>query len=228
MADRYAYLPSIGPFFAIGVCIAWIVEKVKMLFKSDIIHKFISVVIGISLFFTLSYITFKQISVWQNSYVLWNHTITRGFESGAAYNNRGLSLDEMGQRDRANEDFNRAITLDPRNYFAYNNLGVLYGKNGQYEKSIEYFLKAIAINPNHADSYCNLGLSHFYMNQYEVALENYNKAIRLKQDFDMAYLDRGNLYFTIGNKGLAMADYQKACGLGNGKACEILNLVSGE
>ncbi len=227
LADRYSYLPSLGPFLVIGLAIVWILEKVKMLFRSGMIHKFISMVIGISLFFTLSYMTFRQIGVWQNGYILWNHTITKGFESATAYNNRGLSLDDMGQRDRASEDFNMAIALDPRNYFAYNNLGVLYGKSGQYEKSIEYFLKAIAINPNHADSYCNLGLSYFNMKQYDHAMENYNQAIRLKRDFDMAYLDRGNLYLTIGNKGLAIADYRKSCGLGNRKACEILNLISG-
>ncbi len=227
LADRYSYLPSLGPFLVIGLAIVWILEKGKMLFRSGMIHKFISMVIGISLFFTLSYMTFRQIGVWQNGYFLWNHTIATGFESATAYNNRGLSLDDMGQRDRASEDFNRAIALDPRNYFAYNNLGVLYGKNGQYEKSIEFFLKAIAINPNHADSYCNLGLSYFNMKQYDHAMENYNQAIHLKEDFDMAYLDRGNLYLTIGNRGLAIADYRKSCGLGNRKACEILNLVSG-
>ncbi len=227
MADRYMYLPSIGPFLAVGVFVAWIAEKVKMLPGSGMIHKFIFMVMGISLFFALSYITFKQTGIWENGYTLWNHAIVKGYESSTAYNNRGVSLDELGQRNKAIGDLNRAIALDPRNYFAYNNIGVILGKEGQYQKSIEYFLNAIAINPN-ADSYCNLGLSYFYVNQYGNALENYNKAIRLKQDFDVAYLDRGNLYFTMGNRGLAMADYQKSCSLGNKRACEILNLVPPE
>jgi len=80
-----------------------------------------------------------------------------GFESSTAYNNRGLSLDDRGQPEAARADFEKAIALDPRNYFAYNNQGVLYGKDGQYERSIDYFQRAIAINARHADSYCNLG-----------------------------------------------------------------------
>jgi tetratricopeptide (TPR) repeat protein len=228
MADRYTYLPSLGPFLAIGLVIAWIAERVNIFHRSGKILPLIFPVPAICLIFSLSYTTVKQIGIWENSFVLWNHVIEKGFESATAYNNRGLSLDEMGQRDKARADFERAITLDPRNYFAYNNMGVTYGKDGQFQRSIEYFLKAIAINPNHADSYCNLGLTYFFMKQYDDALGNYNQAIHLKRDFDMAYLDRGNLYFTIGNKGLAMADYQKACGLGNSKACEILNLASGE
>jgi tetratricopeptide (TPR) repeat protein len=228
MADRYTYLPSLGPFLAMGFVIAWIAERVNIFHRSGKILPLIFPVPAICLIFSLSYTTVKQIGIWENSFVLWNHVIEKGFESATAYNNRGLSLDEMGQRDKARADFERAITLDPRNYFAYNNMGVTYGKDGQFQRSIEYFLKAIAINPNHADSYCNLGLTYFFMKQYDDALGNYNQAIHLKRDFDMAYLDRGNLYFTIGNKGLAMADYQKACGLGNSKACEILNLASGE
>ncbi len=228
MADRYTYLPSLGPFLATGLVVAWIAERVNVFHRSGKILPLIFPVLAICLIFSLTYATVKQIGIWENGLVLWDHVIEKGFESATAYNNRGLSLDEIGQLDKARADFERAITLDPWNFFAYNNMGVTYGKDGQYQKSIEYFLKAISINPNHADSYCNLGLSYFFMKQYDKALGNYSQAIRMKQDFDMAYLNRGNLYFTIGDKGLAMADYQKACDLGNSKACEILNLVSGE
>jgi tetratricopeptide (TPR) repeat protein len=228
MADRYAYLPSIGPFLAAGSVIAWLVNEVNKRHSGGIMAKFPYMVTVVCLIVPLSYLTFKQIGIWENGYVLWNHTIQRGFESATAYNNRGLSLDEMGQQDKALADFGRAITLDPRNYFAYNNTGVIYGKEGQYQRSIEYFLKAIAINPGHADSYCNLGLSYFNVKRYDKAMENYNAAIRLKQNFDMAYLNRGNLYLTAGDKRHAMADYQKSCTLGNKNACELANLVSRE
>jgi tetratricopeptide (TPR) repeat protein len=224
MADRYAYLPSIGPLFASAFVMVWIVGKVNAFYRSFKI-KFIYTALAFCLFSSLSYITIKQTDIWKNGFVLWNHTILKGFESATAYNNRGLSLEGMGERNKARTDFERAIALDPRNYFSYNNMGVMYGKEGQYQRSTEYFLKAISINPKHADSYCNLGLSYFYMNQYENAVENYNKAIRLNQDFDMAYLNRGNLYVVMGNNELAVADYRKSCRLGNENACAILNMM---
>jgi protein O-mannosyl-transferase len=227
MADRYTYLPSLGPFLIAGLCTAWIAGKKNATSKRNIPLSFAAAGVVIIVFLVLSSRTIQQIGVWKNGFILWDNVIVKGFESAAAYNNRGLSLDEIGQRDRAKADFEQAIALDPRNYFAYNNMGMVYGKDGQYQKSIEYFLKAIAINPYHADSYCNLGLSYFYLKQYDKALENYNNAIRLKRDFDMAYLDRGNLYLTMGDRGLAAADYRRSCSLGNVKACEILQLVSG-
>jgi hypothetical protein len=226
MADRYAYLPSLGPFLVAGLCVAWIVVKVNKFPKWSVLVKFVCTAGALTVLFSMSYMTVQQIGIWKNGFVLWNHVIARGFESATAYNNRGLSLEDMGQRDRAISDYEMAIALDPRYYLAYNNRGVLYGEDGLYHISIEYFLKSIAINPRHAASYCNLGLSYFYMNQYDRALQNYNKAIELKQDFDMAYLNRGNVFFISGNKDLALKDYRKACNLGNGNACEAFRRLS--
>jgi tetratricopeptide (TPR) repeat protein len=228
MADRYTYLPSLGPFLVAGLCAAWIVGKVNNVAKSGLLVKFACTAGALIVLFSMSCITVQQIGIWKNGFVLWNHVIAKGFGSATAYNNRGIALDDMGQREGAIADYEMAIALDPRNYFAYNNRGVSYGKDGLYHISIEYFLKSIAINPRHADSYCNLGLSYFYMNQYNSALENYNKAIELKQDFDMAYLNRGNVFFITGNMKLALKDYWKACNLGNRKACDAFYRLSQE
>lgn len=226
MADRYAYLPSLGPFLMAGLCVAWIVVKVNNVPKWRVLFKFVGTAGGLIVLCSMSYITFQQIGIWKNGFVLWDHVIAKGYESATAYNNRGMSLEDMGQRDRAIADYERAIALDPRYYLAYNNRGVLYGEDGLYRISIEYFLKSIAINPRHAESYCNLGLSYFFMNQYDRALENYNKAIELKQDFDTAYLNRGNVFSISGNKELALKDYWKACNLGNRNACEAFRRLS--
>lgn len=226
MADRYAYLPSLGPFLVAGLFVAWIVVKVNKFPKWSVLVKFVCIAGALTVLFSMSCMTVQQIGIWKNGFVLWNHAIARGFESATAYNNRGLSLEDMGQRDRAIADYEMAIALDPRYYLAYNNRGVLYGEDGLYYISIEYFLKSIALNPRHAESYCNLGLSYFYMNQYDRALQNYNKAIELKQDFDTAYLNRGNVFFISGNKELALKDYWKACNLGNGNACDAFRRLS--
>ena len=228
MADRYTYLPSIGPFLVTGLCAAGIAEKARFFSRKPVLGMIAPLVVAIVVFFSLAAGTVQQIGVWKNGFVLWDHVIAKGFESATAYNNRGLSMDAMGQRDKAIADFSRAISMEPGNYFAYNNMGVMYGKDGQYQRSIDYFLKAISINPEFTDSYCNLGLSYFYLNRYDMALENYNKAIGLKRNFDEAYLNRGNLYFTVGNKELAFRDYREACSFGNRAACEILRLASGE
>jgi hypothetical protein len=228
MADRYTYLPSIGPFLIAGLCAAGIAQKASFFAKRSALGMAAPLAGALMVIGSLAAGTVQQIGVWKSGFILWDHVIAKGSESATAYNNRGLSLDEMGQRDRAITDFEKAIALDPANYFSYNNIGMIYGKDGQYLRSIEYFSKAIAINPQHADSYCNLGLSYFYAGHHDRALENYTTAISLKGDFDTAYLNRGNLYFITGDKKHALDDYRMACSLGNGRACEVFSALSRE
>ena len=52
----------------------------------------------------------------------------------AAYNNRGIAYRNLGQEERAIEDYDEAIRLDPEYALAYNNRGVAYQAIG---KSIE-------------------------------------------------------------------------------------------
>jgi tetratricopeptide (TPR) repeat protein len=66
-----------------------------------------------------------------------------------AYTNRGDAYNHKGQYDRAIEDYNKAIQLNPNLAVAYNNRGVAYADKGQYGKAISDFQKACDMG--HAD-----------------------------------------------------------------------------
>ncbi len=51
-------------------------------------------------------------------------------EYARAYNNRGIVYRSHGQHERAIEDYNEAIRLDPQNPLPYTNRGVAYGRRG--------------------------------------------------------------------------------------------------
>ena len=50
-----------------------------------------------------------------------------------AYNNRGFAYDNLGQHERAIEDYDETIRLDPQYVKAYNNRGNAYYNLGQHE-----------------------------------------------------------------------------------------------
>ena len=139
MADRYTYLPSLGPFLVMGLGAAWLWEKAPAQKKlGPFVKLFIGVAAACMVFF-LSFATIEQTGVWKNSLSLWTYVIAKEPEVSLAYNNRGLTYDEMGRFDLAIEDFDRAIALAPSDHQAYSNRGMLYGKMGRFDKAIEDF-----------------------------------------------------------------------------------------
>jgi tetratricopeptide (TPR) repeat protein len=222
MADRYTYLPSLGPFLVIGLGTAWLWEKARAQQKpGPFVKLFIGSAAACMVFF-LSFATIEQTGVWKNSLSLWTYVIAREPDVSLAYNNRGLTYDELGRLDLAIEDFDRAIELDPSDHKAYTNRGMLYGKMGRFDKAIADFEQAIVLEPSHAEAYNNLGIAYAKVGLVDKALEQFNKTILIDPDQAMAYYNRGLLYLRTGDKERASVDYQKACDLGNDDACKAL------
>jgi tetratricopeptide (TPR) repeat protein len=59
--------------------------------------------------------------------------------SAIPFNNRGSAYYKKGQVDRAMQDFDRAIELDPDYPDALNNRGLAYTGKGQYDRAIVPF-----------------------------------------------------------------------------------------
>ena len=62
-----------------------------------------------------------------------------------AFIDRGSTLAAQGQADRAIQDFDEAIKLDPGSAAAYNR-GKIYQGKGDYDRAIQDFDRAIALN----------------------------------------------------------------------------------
>ena len=125
------------------------------------------------------------------------------------YNNRGNAYNDLGQTERAIEDYDKAIELNPEDATAYCNRGAAYAKLGQTERAIEDFDKAIELNPEDAAAYYNRGNAYDDLGQTERAIEDFDKAIELNPEF-AAYYNRGNAYAKLGQTERAIEDYDKA------------------
>ena len=126
------------------------------------------------------------------------------------YYNRGNAYREIKQHEKAIEDYNKAIELNPKYAMAYNNRGNAYREIKQHERAIEEYNKAIELNPNLAMAYNNRGVAYCEIKQHERAIEEYNKAIELNPNLAMAYNNRGIAYREIKQHEKAIEDYNKA------------------
>jgi tetratricopeptide (TPR) repeat protein/predicted membrane-bound spermidine synthase len=130
-----------------------------------------------------------------------------------AYNSSGTAYAKLGQSQRAIEDFNQAIRLQPDDAMAYNNRGAVYCSIGQYQLAIEDYNQAIRLQPDDVMAYNNRGAAYYSIGQYQSAIEDYTKVIRITPDDSNAYNNRGVDYTQLGQYPLAIDDFNKAISL---------------
>lgn len=66
---------------------------------------------------------------------------------------------QVGEYERAVEDYSQAVQVDPHNSYAYYNRGITRDRSGDYEGAITDFSHAIDLDPANADFFHNRGFS---------------------------------------------------------------------
>ncbi len=223
MADRYSYLPSIGPFFAAGVAAAWAWRKAVFLKRARLL-KMAGASAAVIVFLVMGYLTFRQIGIWNNDIVFWNFIIKK--EPGKiafAYSNRGNVFYDEGRLKKAYEDYSEAIATDPSFAPAYNNQGLVLEKTGQIKMAIADFNKAIALNPSYFPAHFNLARLFQKNDRLDMAISEYSKAIVLDPSYLPAYESRGLVFAMEQKFALALCDFNKAIILNPGRVDAYFN-----
>lgn len=112
-----------------------------------------------------------------------------------SYKELGLIYEkEYKEYDKAKDNYERSIALNPDDPELLYKLGNLYIHYDNYPKAIENFQKAIKLIPDYAEAYRNLGLAYSLSNKTDKAIENYLVAILLEPTDYKAYFNLGNAY----------------------------------
>lgn len=93
---------------------------------------------------------------------------------------KGLEYQNSGQIDKALEEYERALLINPNNTDVLFNAGQIHLKKQEWEKAIIKFQKIINTNPEDGESYYNLALAYYYgMGDITNAIQYNNKSQRL-------------------------------------------------
>jgi protein O-mannosyl-transferase len=184
MADRYAYVPSIGYCFLLG----WLFAKYAE--KQMVIKQILFFVAGAYLFL-LSVLTFEQTKVWRNSVTLWDNVVDKYEIAVVAFNNRGSAKKLLGDLDGAIYDFSQAIKYKPDYKHAIYNRGTAKKDKGDLKGALEDFDLALLLDPNFGEAYHNRGIARDNLNEFKGAIEDYTKALELDPGNFKPYVNRG-------------------------------------
>ncbi len=105
---------------------------------------------------------------------------------------RGAALDALGQSDRALNDYDQAIRLDPRYPLAYYARGVLLASYKRtYDRAIGDFDKVLVLEPRNVAALIRRGDAYGKVGDFGNALADLDRAVGLAPDDPEAYVYRG-------------------------------------
>lgn len=172
VADRYAYLPMIGPAVAVAMVMQWALSHDR---------KAVCGIIAAWLL-ALTGLTLNQLPVWHDRAALFTQTVRVNPRS--AFGHLGLAsaliaeerlqeaaeslrsavaanpayakaryelastLHKLGERAEAEEHYRGTIRLRPRWSYAHNDLGILLAEQGRLDEAILHFREAVALRPD--------------------------------------------------------------------------------
>src|SRR6266436_3302438 len=120
-----------------------------------------------------------------------------------AYTSRGNAHLNDRNYDRAIDDYNETIRLDPKYATGYYNRGLVYLRKGRLDSAIEDFDAAIRLNPKYTSAFVNRALAYQEKAQWDFnaylaegvyedrAIQDLDEAIRLDPNNATAFRNRG-------------------------------------
>lgn len=171
VAERYAYLSTLG----ILVVVAWLFYKASGYekFRYAVYAVFSIIIIA------LSVRTIVRNMDWRNEETLWTATEKTSPSGPNIHNNMGAVYQKKGEIQKAIDEFQLAISINPAYADAYHNLANTYQQAGRPSEAIEYFKKAIDLNPQLWQSHQNLASIYYKQGNYAQAGEEIKKALEI-------------------------------------------------
>jgi tetratricopeptide (TPR) repeat protein len=217
MFEHRLYLPSTGIFIAAVCSIFYFVHRYAQ--SEKIVYATVGVLFFINII--LASATFARSIIWNDEIKLWNDVVQKSPRKARGYNNLGFAYEKKGFYKEAFENYQKAITIDPKFDDAYYNRANTYSKIGLYNQALVNYSQAIMINPLHAQAYNNRGVVYSLIGGIDASIEDFSQSIIINPNFSEAYFNRALSYR---DKGIVdVFDLQVACKLGHRKSCETLN-----
>ena len=146
ISDRYSYVSYLGLFMMTTWWLDTDAYLINNYFKG---LRTILLVAGGVLLCAFIFLTSERIKVWQNSETLWTDAINK-FPGRLviAYGGRGYYYRNLKQYDKAMDDYNMAIALNPKYVVPYPNRGNIFFALGKYDSAIADYNKALALQPD--------------------------------------------------------------------------------
>lgn len=183
IADRYTYLPLIGPFILAVWGLADLARNRALLLR-------LQAGVWIMAIGTLCAVTWVQVSYWHDNTTLFSHAIEVTENNWLAYQYLGSFAMMRGDLVKALEYTRESIRINPANADAHANLGLIHRNLRNDAEAVRCFTDAVRLEPRNSAAHLELGKNHLFSGNIDGALAEY----RLLQTIDP---DRAAMLMTL-------------------------------
>lgn len=133
----------------------------------------------------------------------------------AAYHDRGVAQQGMGDYRGSISDFDKAIAIAPKAAAAYSSRGISWKLLGDLDRAMADQLAAVALSPRFAIAHAELGAARLFRQDFDGSIHSLTTAIDLAPRDTSHLMLRGVTLFCRGDFKAAIPDLQRAFDIGN-------------
>jgi tetratricopeptide (TPR) repeat protein len=186
IAERHLYLPSFG--FALGM--AFLLTRIGNRTMELLILSIVGAIFGM--------IIVVRNAEWKDNHTLCQATLARNPQSKKAHYGMGVYYYSNGVYDKAIQEFETALHIDPGYTPPRLYLGAVYFVTHRYDDAIRENALVARIAPDDSRAYENLGLAYRNKGLLDQAIAAHEKAVSLEpdnwsyhKDLAIAYMEKG-------------------------------------
>ncbi|MEW5802528.1 MAG: tetratricopeptide repeat protein [bacterium] len=126
------------------------------------------------------------------------------------YLNMGTYYFGQGNTEKAVEQFQAVLKVNPNDVFTHFVLGYIYDQTGKTDQAIREFEETLRLDPRYVSAYNDLGTVYNRLGQYDKALEQFRKALELNPDYEESVENMGVVYFSMKDYDQAMKYFEQS------------------
>ena len=205
MADRYAYLPSVGLLLvAVELCRAG---------APALPRTAVAALAAVALWFSAA--SYMRAADWRDRLTFETRVLERYPDDPDALAGLGIALADQGRFEEAVVRFSRATVLDPGNADTHVNLCAALQKLGRFEDAVRVGRQATRLRPQQADARTNLAAALEALGRLDEAAVEYAEVVRLTPASGEAHANLGRSLLALKSRPAdAAAELREALRLG--------------
>ena len=211
MADRYTYIPLIGPVMSL----VWLVAEK---WPARIFYRGLLTVLTTTVLAASIAQTRHQLMFWRNTEVLFRHTIEVTGENPRAEFYLGMGLEREGRIQEALVHYRNAATSQPRVAEAFVAIARLFGQQGNWSGAAETYSLMLSYNPKDFTAHLGLAVALPHLGKAREAASHLQSAMQVCPNTPDAL---NNLAWTLAaNADIGLRDGPRAVQFAK-RACEL-------